>query len=56
MSPLQAALLGGYLYAHLLQRIPSVRGQAMAHIAALVVADGGAGDDVGHWYSLDADK
>ena len=34
----QLALLAGYFYAHLLQRIPSVRGQAMAHIAALIVA------------------
>lgn len=38
MAFFQLALLAGYFYAHLLQRIPSVRGQAMAHIAALVVA------------------
>lgn len=38
MAFFQIALLAGYFYAHLLQRIPSVRGQAMAHIAALIVA------------------
>jgi len=38
MAFFQLALLAGYFYAHLLQRIPSVRGQAMAHVAALVVA------------------
>lgn len=38
MAFFQIALLAGYAYAHLLQRIPSVRGQAMAHVAALVVA------------------
>jgi SAM-dependent methyltransferase len=34
----QLALLAGYFYAHLLQRIPTVRGQAIAHVSALVVA------------------
>ena len=34
----QAALLIGYLYAHLLQRIPSVRTQTIVHVAALVIA------------------
>ena len=34
----QAALLAGYLYAHLLQRIPSLRIQALVHLAALVIA------------------
>lgn len=34
----QLALLAGYFYAHLLQRIPTVRGQATAHIGALIVA------------------
>jgi len=38
MAFFQLALLAGYFYAHLLQRIPSVRGQAMTHVAALVVA------------------
>lgn len=38
MAFFQLALLAGYFYAHLLQRIPSVRGQATAHIAALLVA------------------
>ena len=38
MAFFQLALLAGYFYAHLLQRIPSVRGQAMAHITALVIA------------------
>jgi len=38
MAFFQLALLAGYFYAHLLQRIPSVRGQAIAHIAALIVA------------------
>lgn len=38
MAFFQIALLAGYFYAHLLQRIPSVRGQAAAHIAALAVA------------------
>lgn len=38
MAFFQLALLAGYFYAHLLQRIPSVRGQAIAHIAALLVA------------------
>lgn len=38
MAFFQIALLAGYFYAHLLQRIRSVRGQAMAHIAALVIA------------------
>ncbi|MDZ4371518.1 MAG: fused MFS/spermidine synthase [Phenylobacterium sp.] len=38
MAFFQLALLAGYFYAHLLQRIPSVRGQAMAHVAALIVA------------------
>ncbi|HEY2048317.1 MAG TPA: fused MFS/spermidine synthase [Caulobacteraceae bacterium] len=34
----QAALLAGYLYAHLLQRIRSLRTQAVAHLAILLVA------------------
>jgi len=38
MAFFQLALLAGYAYAHLLQRIPSVRGQALAHGAALVAA------------------
>ncbi|TAJ73251.1 MAG: spermidine synthase [Phenylobacterium sp.] len=38
MAFFQLALLAGYFYAHLLQRIPSVRGQAVAHVAALLVA------------------
>lgn len=38
MAFFQFALLAGYFYAHLLQRIPTVRGQAMAHVAALIAA------------------
>lgn len=38
MAFFQLALLAGYFYAHALQRIPSVRGQAITHLAALVVA------------------
>jgi hypothetical protein len=38
MAFFQIALLAGYAYAHLLQRIASVRGQALTHIAALVAA------------------
>lgn len=38
MAFFQAALLAGYGYAHLLQRLPSVRAQAFVHIATLVVA------------------
>jgi len=38
MAFFQLALLAGYFYAHLLQRIPSVRGQAVAHIGALIIA------------------
>lgn len=38
MAFFQLALLAGYFYAHLLQRIPSVRGQAIAHVTALIVA------------------
>jgi hypothetical protein len=38
MAFFQIALLAGYGYAHLLQRIPTVRGQGMVHCAALVVA------------------
>lgn len=34
----QVALLAGYLYAHLLQRIASLRVQALAHLAVLVAA------------------
>ena len=34
----QIALLAGYAYAHLLQRIGSLRNQALVHCAALVVA------------------
>ena len=38
MAFFQAALLAGYAYAHLLQRVGSMRRQAMIHAAALVVA------------------
>ena len=38
MAFFQLALLAGYGYAHLLQRIASVRRQAIAHCAALVFA------------------
>lgn len=38
MAFFQLALLAGYFYAHLLQRLPSVRAQAMTHVAALIVA------------------
>lgn len=38
MAFFQIALLAGYFYAHLLQRIPSVRAQAMTHVAALLIA------------------
>jgi SAM-dependent methyltransferase len=38
MAFFQAALLAGYLYAHLLQRIASVRAQATTHCAALLIA------------------
>ena len=34
----QTALLAGYLYAHLLQRIPSIRAQAMIHLVLLAAA------------------
>ncbi|MHC3126700.1 spermidine synthase [Brevundimonas sp. GN22] len=34
----QTALLAGYLYAHLLQRIPTLRMQALVHIGLLLVA------------------
>lgn len=34
----QAALLAGYLYAHLLQRIPSIRAQAAVHLTLLAAA------------------
>jgi SAM-dependent methyltransferase len=34
----QTALLAGYGYAHLLQKIRSVRGQALTHVAALLLA------------------
>lgn len=34
----QAALLAGYLYAHLLQRIPTLKMQAIVHLGVLVVA------------------
>ncbi len=34
----QAALLAGYLYAHLLQRIPSIRLQATIHLSLLAAA------------------
>jgi hypothetical protein len=36
MAFFQAALLAGYGYAHLLQRLPSMRAQAMAHVAVLL--------------------
>ncbi|MDP1153882.1 hypothetical protein, partial [Klebsiella pneumoniae] len=32
------ALLAGYLYAHLLQRIPSIRAQAVIHLVRLAAA------------------
>ncbi|HEX7885621.1 MAG TPA: spermidine synthase, partial [Phenylobacterium sp.] len=38
MAFFQLALLAGYFYAHLLQRIGSMRGQAITHMAALIVA------------------
>ncbi|WP_293906132.1 spermidine synthase [Phenylobacterium sp.] len=38
MAFFQIALLAGYAYAHALQRIPSVRGQALTHVAVLVAA------------------
>ncbi|MET0272121.1 MAG: fused MFS/spermidine synthase [Phenylobacterium sp.] len=38
MAFFQAALLAGYGYAHLLQRLKSVRAQALVHCAALLVA------------------
>jgi len=38
MAFFQLALLAGYFYAHLLQRIPSVRGQAITHVGALILA------------------
>ncbi|MBW8814520.1 MAG: fused MFS/spermidine synthase [Caulobacterales bacterium] len=38
MAFFQIALLAGYAYAHALQRIPTVRGQALAHVAALAIA------------------
>ncbi|MDB5430297.1 MAG: spermidine synthase [Caulobacter sp.] len=34
----QAALLGGYLYAHLLQKLPSLRRQTLIHITVLLAA------------------
>lgn len=38
MAFFQLALLAGYFYAHLLQRIATVRMQALAHVAALFLA------------------
>jgi hypothetical protein len=38
MAFFQAALLAGYGYAHLLQRLGSIRLQAMVHVAVLLVA------------------
>ena len=38
MAFFQAALLAGYGYAHLLQRLPTVRAQALVHIGVLIVA------------------
>ncbi len=38
MAFFQIALLAGYAYAHLLQRIGSVRNQALVHCAALAIA------------------
>jgi SAM-dependent methyltransferase len=38
MAFFQAALLAGYGYAHLLQRLSSIRLQAMVHVAVLLVA------------------
>src|SRR5687768_18615350 len=38
MAFFQFALLAGYFYAHLLQRLRSVRAQAIAHVIALLAA------------------
>jgi len=38
MAFFQAALLAGYGYAHLLQRLPSIRAQAVVHVAVLLIA------------------
>jgi len=38
MAFFQAALLAGYLYAHLLQRVKDLRVQALVHMAVLVIA------------------
>ena len=38
MAFFQIALLAGYAYAHALQRIASVRGQALTHVAVLLLA------------------
>ncbi|WP_122465040.1 fused MFS/spermidine synthase [Brevundimonas lutea] len=38
MAFFQAALLAGYAYAHLLQRLPSLRAQFLVHLAALAGA------------------
>jgi spermidine synthase len=38
MAFFQIALLAGYAYAHALQRIPSLRGQAITHIVVLLAA------------------
>jgi SAM-dependent methyltransferase len=38
MAFFQAALLAGYGYAHLLQRLSSIRTQALVHVAVLLVA------------------
>src|SRR4051794_18018951 len=38
MAFFQIALLAGYAYAHALQRIPTVRGQALVHVAVLLLA------------------
>lgn len=38
MAFFQTALLAGYGYAHLLQRLPTIRAQALVHLGVLVVA------------------
>lgn len=38
MAFFQTALLAGYFYAHVLQKIPSIRTQAAVHLVALVIA------------------
>lgn len=60
MAFFQAALLVGYGYAHLLQRLASVRAQALVHMAVIVAAalvlplriTGLAGDPLTDWPSV----